>query len=83
MRIFLKTKTLKRRVFLGTQVFYMTKTAVISVRVPNEVREKLEEYAEILRIRPSAIAALVLEDCIEYWVKQYSENALKRIWENL
>jgi len=38
----------------------------------NEVREKLEKYADILRIRPSAIAGLVLEDCIEYWVKQYS-----------
>ena len=61
----------------------MTKTAVISVRIPNEVREKLEKYSEILRIRPSAIAALVLEDCVEYWVKQYSENALKKIWENL
>ena len=60
----------------------MTKTAVISVRIPNEVREKLDQYAEILRIRPSAIAALVLEDCIEYWVKKYSENALKKIWEN-
>ncbi|MFX1518021.1 MAG: hypothetical protein ACFFC6_17100 [Promethearchaeota archaeon] len=61
----------------------MTKTAVLSVRIPSEVREKLDHYAEILRIRPSAIAALVLEDCIEYWVKQYSENALKKIWENL
>ncbi|MFX0015855.1 MAG: hypothetical protein ACFFB2_15205 [Promethearchaeota archaeon] len=61
----------------------MTKTAVISVRVPNEVREKLDEYAEILRIRPSAIAGLILEDCIEYWVKQYSENTLKKIWEKL
>lgn len=61
----------------------MTKTAVLSVRIPSEVREKLDNYAEILRIRPSAIAALVLEDCIEYWVKQYSENALKKIWEKL
>ncbi|MFW9906742.1 MAG: hypothetical protein ACFFFH_20720 [Candidatus Thorarchaeota archaeon] len=61
----------------------MTKTAVISVRIPNEVQEKLKKYAEILRIRPSAIAGLILEDCIEYWIKQYSEMALKKIWENL
>lgn len=59
----------------------MTKTAVISVRIPSEVREKLDNFAEILRIRPSAIAALVLEDCLEFWVKQYSEQALKKIWD--
>lgn len=61
----------------------MVKTSVVSVRIPSEVREKLENYSEILRIRPSAIAALVLEDCIDYWVKQYSEQALKKIWEQL
>ena len=60
----------------------MTKTAVISVRMPNEVLEMLEKFVEILRIKPSAIAALILEDCIEYWVKQYSVHALKKIWEN-
>jgi len=59
----------------------MVKTSVVSVRIPNEVRKKLDSYGEILRIRPSAIAALVLEDCIDYWVKQYSEQALKKIWE--
>ncbi|NHJ41190.1 hypothetical protein [Candidatus Hodarchaeum mangrovi] len=59
----------------------MVKTSVVSVRIPSEVREKLDNYGEILRIRPSAIAALVLEDCIDYWVKQYSEQALKKIWE--
>ena len=61
----------------------MVKTSVVSVRIPNEVREKLDNFGEILRIRPSAIAALVLEDCIDYWVKQYSEQALKRIWEQI
>jgi hypothetical protein len=61
----------------------MVKTSVVSVRIPGEVREKLDNYGEILRIRPSAIAALVLEDCIDYWVKQYSEKALKRIWEQI
>lgn len=59
----------------------MSKTSVISVRIPHNTRKMLDKYSEILRIRPSALCALVLEDCLEYWIKKYSEEALKKIWE--
>ena len=60
----------------------MPKTGVISVRMKNEVMEQLQHYSEILRIRPSTIIALLVENNLEDWVKEQSQEAFKKIWMN-
>ena len=59
----------------------MRKTNVISIRIPSNVRKRLDYYSEILRLKPSALSALILEDSIEYWVKKYSEETFNKIWK--
>jgi hypothetical protein len=48
----------------------------------NEVLEELQRYSEILRIRPSTIIALLVENCLEDWVKEHSQEVFKKIWRN-
>ena len=58
----------------------MTKTGVITVRIKNEVLTELHQYSEILKIKPSTIIALLVEEYLEKWVKDQSEKAFKKIW---
>ena len=60
----------------------MPKTGVLSVRMKNEVLEELQHYSKILRIRPSTIIALLVENCLEDWVKDHSQEAFRKIWKN-
>ena len=59
----------------------MAKSSVISVRLKEELHETIQEYSKILNIKPSTLLALIVEDSIEDWVKQSSEDAFKRIWK--
>ena len=59
----------------------MAKSSVISVRMKNNTLALLQEYSEILNIRPSTLIALVVEDSLEEWVKKSSEKAFKEIWK--
>lgn len=59
----------------------MAKSSVISVRMKYETLGLIQEYSEILNIRPSTLIALVLEDSLEEWVKKSSEKAFKQIWK--
>ena len=58
----------------------MPKTGVLSVRMKNELLDDLQRYSDILRIRPSTIIALLIENCLEDWVKEHSQEAYKKIW---
>ena len=58
----------------------MPKSSVISVRLKTEILDKIQEYSEILNIKPSTIIALLVEDSLDDWVKKSSENAYQQIW---
>ena len=60
----------------------MPKSSVISVRMKSNTLDLLQDYSEILNIRPSTLIALIVEDLLEDWVKKSSEEAFKRIWRN-
>lgn len=55
----------------------MPKTSTITIRLPFKVIHKLEEYAETLRLKPSSLGAMVLEEKLEEWVKEYVESVSK------
>ncbi len=59
----------------------MPKSSVISVRLKSELLEKIQEYSEILNIRPSTLISLIVEDKLEEWVRESSESAYTRIWK--
>ena len=59
----------------------MAKSSVISVRMKYDTLTLLQEYSEILNIRPSTLIALVVEENLEEWVKKSSEKAFKEIWK--
>ena len=52
----------------------MPKTSTITIRLPLEVIHQLEEYAEFLCLKPSSLGALVLQDKLEEWVKEYAQR---------
>ena len=52
----------------------MPKTSTITIRLPLEVIHKLEEYAEFLCLKPSSLGALILQDKLEEWVKEYAQR---------
>ncbi len=55
----------------------MARTSTFSVRITSDVRKKIEHHAQILRIKPSALAAHVLRDCVESWATEYAETLYK------
>lgn len=59
----------------------MAKSSVISVRMKYDTLTLIQEYSEILNIRPSTLIALVVEENLEEWVKKSSEKAFKQIWK--
>ena len=61
----------------------MAKTSTFSLRVTREVRETIEKNAEILRMKPSVLAAMVLRDCTEKWVKDYSEEIFEKLHKSI
>ena len=57
----------------------MARTSPFSIRLTKDVRDMIEKKAQILRIKPSVLAAMVLEECTEDWVRDYTEEVFKRI----
>ena len=47
------------------------KTSVLSIRIDNETRKKLEKHAESLQMKISMLASLILKDCSDEWVSRY------------
>ena len=52
----------------------MTKTSVISIRIPKETEKLLKSKAEILNMKISVLAARVLEEKTEEWAREYAER---------
>ena len=59
----------------------MPRTSTITIRLPLEVIHKLEEYAEFLCLKPSSLGALVLEEKLDEWVKEYAKRVSKLVEE--
>jgi hypothetical protein len=63
------------------EVTRISRTSAFSIRLKNDLRHKIEEYAELLHLRPSSLCALVLEDKIDEWVKEYANRIYKEVKE--
>lgn len=59
----------------------MPKTSVLSVRIDKETREILEKNAELLQMKPTTLAARVLKECTEEWVKNYVKQVYFKVFD--
>ncbi len=59
----------------------MPKTSVLSVRIDKETREILERHAELLQMKPTTLAARVLKDCTEEWVRKYVKRVYSEVFD--
>ncbi len=59
----------------------MPKTSVLSVRIDKETREILEKHAELLQMKPTTLAARILKDCTEEWVKKYVKRVYSEVFD--
>ena len=59
----------------------MPQTSTITIRLPLELIHKIEDYAETLRLKPSSLGALVLQDKLDEWVNDYVKRVKTLIKE--
>lgn len=52
----------------------MSRTRVLSIRIPKDTQEILERNAKILNLKISVLAASVLHDKTEEWSKEYAKR---------
>ena len=55
------------------------KTSTITIRLPMELIHQIEHFSEVLRIRPSSLCAMILEDKLKEWVKEYASKLDKEV----
>lgn len=47
--------------------------------MPLETLEEIEHFAEILRLKPSTLCSMIIQDKLKEWVKSYAEQVYKDV----
>ena len=76
--MYTKSTDLYKEQFLW-RFIVIPKTTTLTIRLKSEMMKDIEKYSKILRLRPSSLCALVLEDKLESWVKEYAERVFKDV----
>ena len=58
----------------------MARTTTFSLRLSKELRESIEKNAKILRIKPSVLAAMIIKDSMDDWIKDYAETIYNTLY---
>ena len=57
------------------------RTSTLTLRLPLDLIDEINRYSEILRLKPSTLAAMILEDKLDEWVKEYAKKVYKDVLE--
>ena len=57
----------------------MPRSSTLTLRLPLEFIDEIHKYAEILRLKPSVLASMILQDNLETWVKEYAKKVYKEV----
>ena len=49
--------------------------------MPLELIDNINRYAKILRLKPSTMVSMMLEDKLDEWVKNYAEQIYRDVME--
>ena len=55
------------------------RTSTLTLRLPLELIDQINHYSEILRLKPSTLASMILQDKLDSWVKEYAEKVYKDV----
>lgn len=55
------------------------RTSTLTLRLPLELIDEINRYSEILRLKPSTLASMILQDKLDEWVKDYAEKVYKDV----
>ena len=62
-------------------MFLIPKSSTITLRLPLEFIKAIHHYSEVLRLKPSVLASMILQDDLETWVKNYAKTVYKEVLE--
>ncbi len=57
------------------------RTSTLTLRLPLELIDEINRYAEILRLKPSTLCSMILQDKLDEWVKDYAKQVYKDVLE--
>lgn len=57
----------------------MPRSTTLTIRMTFELLEELNKYSEILRLKPSTLANMILTDKMEEWVKEYAKKVYSEV----
>ena len=63
------------------EVLIIPRTSTLTLRLPLDLIDEINRYSEILRLKPSTLAAMILEDKLDEWVKEYAKKVYKDVLE--
>lgn len=61
------------------EVLELPRTTALTIRLPKDIIKDIEKYADTLRLRPSSLVALVVEEKLDEWVQEYAERIYKEV----
>jgi hypothetical protein len=69
------------RIIKNRTIFTIPRTSTLTLRLPLELIDQVNHYSEILRLKPSTLASMILQDKLEEWVTQYAKKVYKDVVE--
>ena len=63
------------------EVLIIPRTSTLTLRLPLDLIDEINRYSEIIRLKPSTLAAMILEDKLDEWVKEYAKKVYKDVLE--
>ena len=62
-------------------MYFIPRSSTLTIRLPIEFIDQIHHYAEILRLKPSVLASMILQDDLESWVKAYAKKVYDEVLE--
>jgi len=59
----------------------ITRTSTLTLRLPIEFIDEIHHFSEVLRLKPSVLASMILQDNLEEWVRNYAKKVYKEVIE--
>ena len=53
--------------------------SAITIRLELKTIHEVEKWAEILRLRPSTLLSMVINDKLQEWIREYAESINKEV----
>lgn len=59
----------------------ITRTQSLTIRLPYETFKEIMKFSELLRLKPTRMCSMILEDSLKEWVKNYAKEIYEGVGE--